>query len=477
MESKIVRDFQNLRVIPNANRRMEGLVHDLSAALEDASKGSKMDTCSTSGTIRRNIRKRKERRRRSHLIENCNFSEASESSLDEALKDYIENVTQQSDSDDLCIARRIVQLTKPIRGSYVQSVESDSVNETFSPVRPQRRRKKHKSMAIDPDPNMPSPSIPILRPKYTKHKAKCHSFQSSSPVDGPKDLNDDMVVVGKRKRNTRSKTDYQPMENEAIAEEKGQGNETMDTLSSIESSSFSSSFSDTDANLTNDEAREGDDEQSDFFHEPGPVCGIPNIIPWWECDELHESVLGGSVTDQQFQQILNGSFEHLPKSSQMAFKARITKLMKMSGRQFHVGRRKLKGKIPNYTVSRFLQERQKWHSMQGKYSNWQSNNSNSSNGNSNNTGEVKRQRKTPPPVEELRDYVGGEADPIPETNIGNIMLQNMGWSPGSGLGQDGSGIKNPIIAKIRPKRQGLGCTSQYSSSPTSSKLLLQDMNT
>ena len=73
-----------------------------------------------------------------------------------------------------------------------------------------------------------------------------------------------------------------------------------------------------------------DDEQSDFFHEAGPSSGIPGAIPWWENERVNsgdESV----VTDKQFQQILNGSFEHLPRSSQLAFKARMTKIMKNVG--------------------------------------------------------------------------------------------------------------------------------------------------
>ena len=53
-------------------------------------------------------------------------------------------------------------------------------------------------------------------------------------------------------------------------------------------------------------------------------------------------------------------------------------------------------------------------------------------------------------------FVGGDADPIPESNIGNRMLQNMGWMPGTGLGTDGAGIVNPVSAFVRPKRKGLG---------------------
>lgn len=52
--------------------------------------------------------------------------------------------------------------------------------------------------------------------------------------------------------------------------------------------------------------------------------------------------------------------------------------------------------------------------------------------------------------------VGENAQPILENNIGNRMLQSMGWSPGSGLGRDGKGIAEPIQAVQRPKGLGLG---------------------
>ena len=52
--------------------------------------------------------------------------------------------------------------------------------------------------------------------------------------------------------------------------------------------------------------------------------------------------------------------------------------------------------------------------------------------------------------------VGGKAVPLNETNVGNRMLQGMGWSPGMGLGPDGVGIKDPIVAYVRPRRVGLG---------------------
>ena len=76
--------------------------------------------------------------------------------------------------------------------------------------------------------------------------------------------------------------------------------------------------------------------------------------------------------------------------------------------------------------------------------------------------------------------VGEFCEPIPESNIGNKMLQSMGWVPGMGLGSDGSGIKTPISANVRPRRQGLGagCHGHTRIKPhpseTTSKLTLEN---
>ena len=70
----------------------------------------------------------------------------------------------------------------------------------------------------------------------------------------------------------------------------------------------------------------GDDEQSDFFHEPGPACGIPGIIPWWEKEKLTDFE---EKKDPVFESILTGSFEHLSTASQRNLKTRLTKLAKV----------------------------------------------------------------------------------------------------------------------------------------------------
>lgn len=103
--------------------------------------------------------KRKSKKRKSSAVLNAggNISEGSESSLDEALKDYMENIANQSDSDDLLRIARLQSLIN-FTSHSISLAESDSFTENFSPMRPGRRRRRFKRMAVDvqqPDSEMP----------------------------------------------------------------------------------------------------------------------------------------------------------------------------------------------------------------------------------------------------------------------------------------------------------------------------------
>lgn len=52
--------------------------------------------------------------------------------------------------------------------------------------------------------------------------------------------------------------------------------------------------------------------------------------------------------------------------------------------------------------------------------------------------------------------VGSGSHAIDDANIGNQMLQGMGWSPGSGLGRNCDGIRSPVKAYVRARHAGLG---------------------
>lgn len=46
--------------------------------------------------------------------------------------------------------------------------------------------------------------------------------------------------------------------------------------------------------------------------------------------------------------------------------------------------------------------------------------------------------------------------PIPQSNIGFKLLKQMGYTPGSALGKEGSGMANPVGLEIRRSRAGIG---------------------
>ena len=52
--------------------------------------------------------------------------------------------------------------------------------------------------------------------------------------------------------------------------------------------------------------------------------------------------------------------------------------------------------------------------------------------------------------------VGADAPPLDGDNIGNRLLRNLGWTPGTGLGPTGEGLREPVVATARPRRLGLG---------------------
>jgi hypothetical protein len=57
----------------------------------------------------------------------------------------------------------------------------------------------------------------------------------------------------------------------------------------------------------------------------------------------------------------------------------------------------------------------------------------------------------------VNNNVNSINEPIPENNIGNKMLRNMGWVPGTSLGsQSSNNLLTPIVPVKRPNRIGLG---------------------
>ncbi|KAL7098020.1 hypothetical protein ACP275_10G179400 [Erythranthe tilingii] len=66
---------------------------------------------------------------------------------------------------------------------------------------------------------------------------------------------------------------------------------------------------------------------------------------------------------------------------------------------------------------------------------------------------LKRERKQ---VEEDKQTLANLGSAIPQSNIGFKMLKQMGYTPGSALGKEGSGRAEPVIMEIKRGRGGIG---------------------
>lgn len=543
MERTIIQGIKRLRVLtPYDYDNMDELVQDLSNALEETSYSRVSPNKSKKGRIwkRRSKSTGNLITLGSSLPKSSAVSEDSESSLDDRIRWKMEittNGTQpHSDSDEVLPPRQ--QLTT-WRHCVANMVESDSVNENFLPSRPHRRKRKFKRMAVDPQPISCSEIIPssaitcsiqktkkVRSLRALKNKAKllkaCDADTENMCGDGFIDM-EPLGLCGKRKRSMRERSiecaGYGDKHNfrmsgkflvsssvttpffcddgcsswhnkhQLMEYEDPEGNKTR-----LEGSSSSLSSSESDGGIiTNDEGREADDEQSDFFHESGPAAGISGIDSWWE-DEKFITVDSHEM-DSKFQAILSGSFEHLSEAAKHAYHAKVSHLTARAGREIRAGRRRLGKTRPSFSIvssvndkiSRFMQdplqnklclrhlqqkEYEELHQVATLYSL-------DLNRDGDNTiliktrhttqainidpavsrtfvGDIKRRRRTPPVGPVVQGFVGETSCPLPESNLGSVMLKNMGWEPGSGLGKEGQGIQVPLTVYIRSKHYGLG---------------------
>ncbi|KAM5164417.1 G patch domain-containing protein 2 [Mantella aurantiaca] len=473
------------------SRTMEELVHDLVSALEESSeqaRGCFADTGdhsrSISSLLKRQARKRRGRKRRSdnthHPWEpgHC-LSDGSDSSLEEQNKDYREcagNNKKDSDSDDqlLLAKRRPSSNINNIRNKRPLWHESDLVADTLA-SRTLRRRRKVKRMAVDPPADVTSTlTLPQIDSdsKHYQHlevmKSKVKKRKIAPPKHGHEVLDEGVVVEGEDMGlGNKDKMEYE--------EQKGSD----ENMSDSESSSISSS----DAGLfTNDEGRQGDDEQSDWFYEgeSGGACGITGVIPWWEQGDSAE--LERELPDPVFESILTGSFPLMSPSAQRGFQARLSHLHAMQARNLRKSSMNPSplisspGASSNDRLVHFSQDADHWFTPGARKDHSQLlRDTRSDRGHKKNCsvktasrqtsvhlgslfmGDIKRRRKAAPiPGPAASGFIGENVQAIPESNIGNRMLQSMGWTPGTGLGPDGKGISEPIRAIQRPKGLGLG---------------------
>ncbi|XP_028613681.1 G patch domain-containing protein 2 isoform X3 [Grammomys surdaster] len=452
------------------SRTMEELVHDLVSALEESSEQARGGFAETadhsrnlSCPLKRQARKRRGRKRRSYNVHHpwettghC-LSEGSDSSLEEPSKDYRERhgstKKERSDSDDqILVAKRrpSSNLNNSVRGKRLLWHESDFAVDNLG-NRTLRRRRKVKRMAVDlpqdistkrtmtqlpegcRDQDMDSDRASQY-PEFTRSKVKKRKLKVSRP--GPKTPEEGVVLESEE----ISQTDKDKMEYE---EQKASDE--------LRSESDSSSLSSTDAGLfTNDEGRQGDDEQSDWFYEKesGGACGIAGVVPWWEKENPAE--LDTNLPDPVFESILSGSFPLMSHPGRRGFQARLSCLHGMPSKNI-----KKSGGAPPSMMSAPgpVSNKRMVHFSPDAHHHEQT----SMHLGSLCTGDIKRRRKAAPlPGPTAAGIVGENAQPILESNIGNRMLQSMGWTPGSGLGRDGRGISEPVQAIQRPKGLGLG---------------------
>ncbi|XP_035718402.1 G patch domain-containing protein 2-like isoform X5 [Vespa mandarinia] len=325
-----------LKAVPADLRvKMEALVHDLTLALEESSNSANVRRrwgirrrARSTGNIRKfTVRFYKAYRGslprlsfykyQSSLNISKHSDDSSSSICDIRILKNSTPSKYQSDSDDTNQTKRFARFSNL---NNVSNIESDSVNENFIPRTNTRRGKKR-----------------VLR-------NDCKNKYGA-------------IWCGKRKRSCRERSTDCEMRSlkpnrtsKSKIRGKIQGEDTVD-CSRISSSSISSSDSENGI-ITNDEDREGDDEQSDWIVESN----------WWDDgDSTSEDKLG---TDSTFQMILHGSFEHSTDESRKRYRQRVKRIREgLTGREIRAGRRHVDNK-PGYSiitsanekVSRFLQD-------------------------------------------------------------------------------------------------------------------------
>ncbi|KAJ1522633.1 hypothetical protein ONE63_001805 [Megalurothrips usitatus] len=359
--------------------RMEALVNDLSHALEET-------TCSSVSRRRWGLCRRSRSTGNLHLALHATISDDSDS-VSEALlnRERGHSSLHQSDSDDMSPARHEPRHFN-LRTRHVlphMPLESDSVNENFSPVRPStRRRRKLKRMAIDVSeqagaststgipsgshavpviphfscslPSRPSGSVPSAGALFKKRRILRHQNR----------LKTELFLCGKRKRSLRDKSggdcDVQMLEGVGSKSHKSKSRgrarvSVTDDCMELSGAEFTSSSPSVSSNesdpgfFTTDEGREADDEHSDWYGGDGRG--------WWEDeDDGGSSPLSNSQDSTQ-----EGAFQAF---FHMSADARRSLREGLKGRQIRAGRRRLQNNRAAFTVltsaneklSRFLQD-------------------------------------------------------------------------------------------------------------------------
>ncbi|PWA16331.1 hypothetical protein CCH79_00004532 [Gambusia affinis] len=261
---------------------MDELVQDLVSALEQASEQNKLGELWEEMVLsplqhRRQIRRRRGRKRLHEssvypVARRRRWIEASESSLDEA-KGYRENISStfttavanHSDSDNMTSTDHWPRVVGgPVRSRHPSWPESDSFTDS-NPGQPLRRRRKVKRMTSDMTVRFQQKLHDgKKRHRPSKVQRLSGSRKRSSSWTGPERQTDGGRMMGKECWKRKMAKEHRDGPDENMSD-----GETSSTCSS-------------DPGLfTNDEGRQGDDEQSDWFFEGD--CGV-GLLPNWDSD-------------------------------------------------------------------------------------------------------------------------------------------------------------------------------------------------
>ncbi|XP_029316138.1 G patch domain-containing protein 2-like isoform X2 [Cottoperca gobio] len=270
---------------------MDELVQDFVSALEQTSEQSKLGDLWQEMVLsplhqRRQIRRRRGRKRyrESSLYplqhRRC-WIEASESSLDET-KGYRENssstigasVANCSDSDDVIPTNRWRSVMRgPVRTRQPSWPESDSFTEN-NPGRQLRRRRKVKRMTSDVTVRLQQKLKVSGVDGKRRHRPSRMQHLSGSKKRSGGWVGADRQTEGARLMGKECWKRKMAKEHRDAADENMSEGETSSTCSS-------------DPGLfTNDEGRQGDDEQSDWFFEGdcGVGTSVAGLLPGWDSD-------------------------------------------------------------------------------------------------------------------------------------------------------------------------------------------------
>ncbi|XP_069008190.1 G patch domain-containing protein 2-like isoform X2 [Embiotoca jacksoni] len=270
---------------------MDELVQDLVSALEQTSEQSKLGELWEEMLLsplrqRRQIRRRRVRKRFREssfypMEQRRCWIEASESSMDEAeahrensSSAFAASVANCSDSDDVTAGSQWPSLVRgPVRTRQPSWPESDSITEN-NPGRPLRRRRKVKRMTSDVTVRLRQKlKVPGVDGKRRRRPSKVQHLAGSKKRSGGW-MGVDRKTEGARLMGKECWKRTMAKERRDAADENMSEGETSSTCSS-------------DPGLfTNDEGRQGDDEQSDWFFEGdcGVGTGAAGLLPSWDSD-------------------------------------------------------------------------------------------------------------------------------------------------------------------------------------------------